>query len=184
MKEAHLNAQRLAGYLDGALSAPQADEVERHLEQCRSCRDELAELSATLSDTRTGARRRWVAPGVAATVAAAAVAWIALGTGTPGAEAPGPTFRDAVTSEAPLASHTEGGSDELILHWESAAPGATYRVSVTDSVGRPVWSADLTDTTAVVPVSDPGVASAAFWLVDALLPDGSTRTTGSLALSR
>ena len=184
MTEAHLNAELLAGYLDGALSASDSDEVEHHLDQCRACRDELAELSATLSSTRSRVRRRLIAPGVAATAAAAAIAWLALGTGTPPADAPGRTLRDATTSAAPLSSRMEAGSEEVELHWESAAPGATYRVLVSDSVGRPVWSADLTDTTAVLATSDAGIASGAFWLVDALLPDGSTRTTGSLSLSR
>ena len=38
---------RLSDYLDGALSAAEAEEVKRHVEGCASCKEALAELEQT-----------------------------------------------------------------------------------------------------------------------------------------
>ena len=75
------------------------------------------------------------------------------------------------TGEAPLAS--------LRFIW-GAAPGvASYRLTVSGADGAPVWSGSVADTVAVLPDSVAlRVDQRYLWVADALLEDGSSRSTG------
>jgi hypothetical protein len=69
---------------------------------------------------------------------------------------------------------------ELKLAWQSAGPGARYRVTVQDNAGNSIWAAELDDTTSVVPETarlERGTRY--FWSVDARLADGSSARTGA-----
>ena len=57
---------------------------------------------------------------------------------------------------------------------------AQYRLTVADSTGGIVWSAESADTL-LIPGPEAGLRAGAayFWFVDALIPDGRTRTTGT-----
>lgn len=63
--------------------------------------------------------------------------------------------------------------------WRSAGPAATYRLTLTDPSGAPVWTSSAPDTAVVLAetVKLEG-GRAYFWYVDALLPDGRSATTG------
>ena len=62
----------------------------------------------------------------------------------------------------------------------AAAPGvASYRLTVSGADGAPVWSGSLADTVAVLPDSVAlRVDQRYLWVADALLDDGSSRSTG------
>jgi hypothetical protein len=63
--------------------------------------------------------------------------------------------------------------------WRSAAPGATYRLSLTDPAGALAWTEETTDTLAVVPDSvSVAKGDTYFWFVDTTLPSGEVATTG------
>jgi hypothetical protein len=61
-----------------------------------------------------------------------------------------------------------------------AVPGvATYRLTVSGADGAPVWSGSLPDTALALPDSVTLLVDQRyFWVVDALLDDGATRSTG------
>jgi hypothetical protein len=63
---------------------------------------------------------------------------------------------------------------ELRFVWRRDDRSSGYRVIVTDSIGAPVWTEDVVDTSAAPPVSArliPGTRY--FWRVEALHADGS-----------
>jgi tetratricopeptide (TPR) repeat protein len=73
----HPDAERLAEYADGLLPADARTEIERHLIACPDCRTVVAETMVFAErDVRPFRSRPWVR-GVAATLAAAAVLFIA-----------------------------------------------------------------------------------------------------------
>jgi hypothetical protein len=62
--------------------------------------------------------------------------------------------------------------------WRSAGPDLLYRLTLTDGSGKAIWSAETPDTTLASGPAvhlDPGRTF--FWVVDALGPDGRSRTT-------
>jgi len=91
------------------------------------------------------------------------------------------TLRDA---ESPLeiispASSAEIDPGRVELIWRSAGPRADYTVTLQDSAGRVVWTSTGVDTVAVLPDSVAlGAGRTWFWVVDALRPDGQSRSTG------
>jgi hypothetical protein len=125
---------------------------------------------------------------VAAAAVAAAVLLIAVPVVRDEAEGP-PTLRapKAATEREALGGiavvSPQGGTPiertVLTFAWESVAPGASYRVTMTDSAGVQIWAAE-TDQTRMSAPSDldlePGASY--LWFVDAVLPDGSTATSG------
>jgi hypothetical protein len=63
--------------------------------------------------------------------------------------------------------------------WASAGSNAAYRVALTTLGGVTVWRASTSDTVATLPDSVRLAPDATYqWWVDALLADGTTRSTG------
>jgi hypothetical protein len=63
--------------------------------------------------------------------------------------------------------------------WGAASGSESYRLSVSRSDGQAIWSISGTDTLATLPASvvlRPNERY--YWVVDAILHDGSTRSTG------
>lgn len=175
--EEHVTNSALAAYLDRRLPAADRTRLVRHLTVCDECRHEVSETQALLA--RRG-RKRWFA--AAALVAAAALLVMVL---RPVVAPPDPPPTVAVREGGRTSTLTAYGpvgelrGDSVRLLW-AAAPGATvYRVTVSASGGRAIWSGSTADTTVILPDSArlvPG--SAYFWVADALLANGTTRSTG------
>jgi hypothetical protein len=71
------------------------------------------------------------------------------------------------------------GPERIEFVWEAVESNATYRFTLTDEGGDPLWTAETTETAVTLPgeVSlEPG--GRFFWFVDALLADGGSATTG------
>jgi len=167
----HMRDVEMAAYLDRRLSGPERARVEGHLAECAECRLEMREVRGLL-DRSARPRRLMVGAGL---LAAAASLFLVLrptvvdpprgGGAPPALTAYGPT------GEVPLAA--------LRFVW-GAAPGATaYRLTISGGNGVPVWSGSVADTVFVLPDSVPlGVDQQYVWIADALLGDGSSRSTG------
>lgn len=169
--EGHMNEFEMAAYVDRRLGPADRERVEGHLAECANCRHEVLEVRGML---RRAARPRRLIIGASLLAAAAALVLIVQpatrnpvrdGGASPVLTAYGPT------GEAALAS--------LRFVW-GAVPGvATYRLTVTGADGAPVWSGSVADTAMALPDSIMlRVDQRYFWVADALLDDGSTRSTG------
>lgn len=172
----HLSPEALAGYLDADLPGEEQGPVELHLASCAECREELAELRR-LQRRR---RRPWMLV-LAPTVAAAAVLLIVA---LP-RQVPAPSdLRAAGPAEPPLEIVSPFPSAQVApglvtFTWRSAGPDASYRFILQEAGGHVAWSSTTTDTVAVVPVTVADTQGQTwFWMVDALLPDGRSRSTG------
>jgi hypothetical protein len=186
--EPHPGSEEIAAYLDDRLPPAAKSRLQAHLAECTDCRDEVVELVELMEAHERDGRRRWIVPVVAAAAVAAAVLLIAVPVVREEAEGP-PTFRapeaaaerEALRGIAVVSPHGETpiGRTELTFAWESVAPGASYRVTMTDSAGVPIWAAE-TDQTRMSPPSDLDLEPGAryLWFVDAVLPDGATATSG------
>jgi anti-sigma factor RsiW len=171
----HLSPESLAGYLDDDLPSEAKGQIELHLASCAECREELAGVRRL----QRGHRRRWF-PVLVPVAAAAVLLLIALPRqattpsnirAIPNAEPP-----LEIISPAPSATIAPG---RITFTWRSAGSGADYTITLQEAAGRVVWTSTADDTTAVLPDSvalRPGLTW--FWVVDALLPDGRSRSTG------
>lgn len=195
----HLSAADAAAYLDGRLDAADRARAESHLAACSDCRQELVELRTLLANADpsadTGAasrvapavghrgRRRSVALGVAA---AAAVVLVAVATTS---RRPSATAERALSDagEARLATHAPSDGvapGRVVFVWAPAGPASSYRLTLTDSGGAPVWSTGTTDTVVALPQDTRLVPGRRYhWYVDALVGDGQTITSGVRSFS-
>lgn len=169
----------IAAYLDRGLPAQERDRIEDHLAECADCRQNVVEAQALLEKVRKP--RRLVRVGML--VAAAAALLIVM---RPGMLSRGDVadsrMRTETTAAPALVAHGPVGETSarpLRFMWSADANALSYRLSVTRANATPLWSASGTDTVAVLP--DSIVLHAGeryYWVVDALLNDGSTRSTG------
>jgi len=161
----------MAAYIDRRLSAADRERAEAHLAGCAECRQELRDVRSIL---RHAARPRRLLVGASLLAAAASLLLLVRpavvdplrGGGTPSAlTAYGPT------GDAALAS--------LRFVWGAAPGAAAYRLTVSGADGVPVWSGSVPDTVMALPDSvSLRMDQPYFWIADALLGDGSTRSTG------
>jgi len=172
----HLSSEALAGYLDRDLAGEEQNQAELHLASCPECRQELAEIR------RLQLRRRRKRALVLVPAAAAAAVLL---TTTLSRQGPAPSdTRAGPNSDALLeivspAPSTEIDGRPITFIWRGAGPGATYTLTLQEPDGRVVWTSTGADTFAVAPDSlalSRGLTW--FWSVDALLPDGRSRSTG------
>ena len=176
----HLSPAYVAAYVDRALSTDARRTVEMHLADCEECREEIA---AVVSLIRRPRRHRWSYVMLPAAAAAAVLLLVALPSRID--ERGEPTLRSTVSegvSTIAVVGPASGESvpaDDIELAWRSFALEAQYNVRLTTAEGSEVWRTSTRDTSAALP-SDLGLLSGQtyFWYVDALLPDGSTATTG------
>lgn len=181
----HLGSEELAAYLDNTLSDAECARVKAHLADCDVCREEVVSVSRLL-ERAPRSRRRLIAFSSVAAVAALALFLVRASPDS-----------SSLTTEAvrgrntPLAS--EGMSrvraiapigpqatlDNILFVWHRPAPGTTYRFTLTDERGVKIWVGSTNDTTLVIPKQFALVSKQTYnWFVDALLPDGSSATTG------
>lgn len=178
-RDPHLTPAQVAAYLDRLLGAREREQVESHLSGCPSCRGEVVEVARV---RRPGPRRRWYV----AAAAAAAIAVLGIALGRSGPNEPANTVTRGRPSEGiaqfAIVSPAYGATVPAVAAefvWRSVATEATYRLTVTDASGGPVWTGATGDTALAVPDSvqlQPGETY--FWYIDALLPDGRSASTG------
>jgi hypothetical protein len=184
----HLTSEALAAYLGGDADHDAVAAADTHFAECRACRDELVALRSILADQPREEKRRparWWMPTAALAVAAALLVVVTLrvprGTDSSARERAVAGDGGGVATVSP----TDGAVVDparVTLAWRTAAPGATYRVTITDSVGTPVWSAATDDTVAQLPADRPLARGRRYrWYVDALLPDARTFGGGARA---
>jgi hypothetical protein len=179
----HLSSEELGAYLSNSLSDAEREAVERHLASCGECRAELVEgqrAVATAPGGRRGSRSRFYVLGLAAAAAVAFAIW-------PRTDfRPGPEVveRNAPAREAgnvtvvSPAAEAEVGASAPAFTWKSN-DGASYKITVTDAAGVPLWSASTSDTTIVMPSTiQLSRGQQYFWYVDALRTDGRSVTSG------
>ena len=179
----HLNEDQVAGYLDRSLSAGQRELVEGHLADCPECREEIKIAAGLIRSGRQLKIWYWGS----SIAAAAAVILLVAGPflrSEPGA----PTLRGisgpdagvrAISAVAPQ-SGASVNRENLKFVWASIEPDINYRFTLTDLLGEEIWQADIADTAVVLPSDITLVPGESYvWLVDALLLDGRSVTTGS-----
>jgi mRNA-degrading endonuclease toxin of MazEF toxin-antitoxin module len=181
----HLGSEEVAAYLDNTLSDEECARVKAHLADCDICRREVVSVSKLL-DHAPRSRRRLIA--LSSVAAAAALAFL-LVRPSPDSGLPG---RVPVRGrDTPLAAEgvigvraispigRESNSAAALFIWHPSGPGATYRLTLTDDRGGKVWVGSTSDTTLAIPKHAALLPNRSYhWYVDALLPDGSSTTTG------
>jgi len=173
----HPSPELLAGYLDDTLPGHDKQEVELHLSACAECRAEVTEVRRL----QVRRRRRQLAGVLVPLAAAAAVVLMLV---TPRDAGPPTGLRSGSDGEQPLEIVSPAPTAEVVagpvaFAWRSAGTGANYTITLQEGDGRIAWRFIVDDTVAVAPdsiVFAPGRTW--FWSVDALLPDGQSRSTG------
>ena len=182
----HLTSGQLGAFLANALTEEERDAVERHLVACAECRSDLVQAQRaviTAPSARRTSRRHWITLGA---LAAAAVLVVAVWPRNNVTRSPVPIERDApvtpVTAEVVtiVSPSANGEIDEATstFTW-NRDDGSSYRITVTDEGGRPLWTETTNDTSVVLPATAQLPRGARFfWYVDALRPDGRSVTSG------
>jgi anti-sigma factor RsiW len=178
MTDSHLSVTTLASYVDDALDTEARDAADRHLAACESCRAELTELTELVLDAPSARRTlNWGVIGGA--LAAAGLVGILLTSPERTTARPSTAERAATPAAAaleivePPGAAADGALRDGRIVWRAVEPRTTYRVTVTDTTGATRWSAETSDTVAVLPSSARLEAGARYYLyVDALRADG------------
>jgi hypothetical protein len=187
--DSHLSSEDIATLVDGTVDASRRRKLDEHLALCPDCRAELIGASRAV-DTAPRTRRHHFTWGAA--IAAAAVVAIAIGlpmmrTATRQSPAADVT-RDAGAPSATVTlalphDNADLAADSVRFVWQRE-PTASYRVVVTDSVGKRLFSIPRNDTTALPPTTAHFVPGARyFWNVDALRTDGTSLSSASRAFT-
>jgi hypothetical protein len=175
----HLTALERAAYLDRGLSADDSRRVEAHLAACELCRRQLTEESQLVRGVRR--KRR---PAVAMALIASAAAVILIASRVPRHSNTAPLRAEPAldSTTVPLVAYGPIGEQRSGVRrfvWASANGALSYRLTVSSSDGTVLWSTSVTDTSATLPDTiSLSRAPKYFWVADAILRDGRTRSTG------
>lgn len=172
-----MNDLDMAAYLDGRLPAETREQIESHLAGCTECRNELVQTRQLLRQNRRP--RNLLAAGI---LAAAAALLVVVWPSIQAPDRPGePLLRAAPGAESLVAYGPvgESSSSSPTFVWAAEPRATSYRLTLTSSVGAPVWSASTADTV-MSPAGSVRLREGEryLWVVDALLDDGSARSTG------
>ena len=178
----HLTAEDVAAFLDRRMTTVERGVAEAHLADCRQCRDEVTAVHRLV---RAQTTRRPMILGSTGLAAAAVIAFLMFTIARPGRELPDNRIR-AVPDESPVrvSAVLPADGDTLppgkpVLVWSSITGEPTYRLTLTDASGQPLWTSTTTDTSLTLP---PQVVLEShrtyFWYVDALRADGRAASTG------
>lgn len=181
--QTHLTAEDVAAFLDRRLTTPERIGIEEHLAGCSSCRGEVAAVLRLVKDEPT--RRSLTLP--LSLAAAAAIAFLLFTVARPGPERAADRLRTpaslpADASERITALYPADGDTispaRTVLEWASISGEPTYRLTVTDATGQPVWTRTTPDTSLTLPRTILEPRRTYFWYVDALRADGRAASTG------
>jgi hypothetical protein len=172
----HLTDADIAAYVDRALTKPQLDRVEDHLAGCPDCRRHVLETKELIE--RIKRPRKMMIGG---TLAATAIVAFLIFRPDSASIDQRPLMRNNGTT-ATLNAHGPIGTAPRVgmrFVWSPAQNAESYRLAVSRADALPVWSSSGTDTVATLPDSIVLRPSERYyWVVDALLSDGTTRSTG------
>lgn len=184
----HLQARLVAAYVESRLDDEERAAAEAHLATCADCRREVVEITRLLLKRRRASQHLPIA-GIAAAAMLALVVGVSLiggpreGESVRAIRAPSPPTTSALAVLEPAQDVALPVGHEIRFVWASKA-GSTYRLTVLDESGEPVWSAETSDTVALLPAqAGPESAGTYFWFVDAMASDGSTLTSGARRFS-
>ena len=191
----HIDARRLAAFIDDGLRGQERELVVSHLANCGLCRKEFVDLRRALGqEGRANDRRRVARTAIPIAVAAVLVLGVfpavmnrsrADRQGQVTRDAAEPRLVDAVPAIA-IASPADNASlaPRPALIWRAAGPNTMYLLTVQDSTGNVLWTTTTADTAVTLPSSVPLRTGARyFWSVDARLGDGRSTRTGAHAFS-
>jgi hypothetical protein len=187
----HISSEDLSAYLDAETSSEKKAILQAHLAECDDCRAEVAELTDLL---RNQGRRRFWSIAIPTAAAASVAALMLVGPLRSGGEGdptiqlrPGLSAEFEALPEIPVLSPEPGATvdpDQIEFIWAAFGENPSYRLTLADEGGDPLWTLETTRTRTSLPENvrlTPG--GRYFWFVDALLPDGTTATTGMNALT-
>ena len=173
----HVSDLEGAQYLDGRLPLLERDRVEAHLAICPECRNHIMEGSRLAR--AAGRRRRIVSALIAASVLLVA-ALVPMSRFLFGPRPYSSNLRGAQSS--PLIAYQplgELGTADHRFVWGSSRNVLSYRLTITRRDGGIVWIHSGTDTVIALPDSvSLRKTEHYFWVADALLSDGGSRSTG------
>ena len=193
----HVTSEDLAGYLEHRLDRESALRVESHMGDCAACRADLVQIRALIGALpssresphryRSWPRRGWLAAAalvVAALVPLARSAERRHGQAPVMRTAPSSAARIAVVAPDPAAQDRPVDPEKVVFTWRAVDGAGTYRITVTDSAGTPVFTTPTTDTSITAPPDLRLVHGGSYlWYVDALRSDGTTWSTGVQSFS-
>jgi hypothetical protein len=173
-----MNDLEIAEYLDRRMARADRERAEAHLAGCTECRQELTQSYRLVNRMR---RPRRLAIGSLVAAAAAVLLFV-----RPGLEPRLPPAVDSVVrnggdSSAIVAYGPIGETSHFPIRFVwGAQPGVTtYRLTVSRADGMVTWSSSSVDTVVTLPDTIPLLTGERYlWVVDALLDDGGTRSTG------
>jgi Putative zinc-finger len=173
--EKHMTELEIASYLDRGVSPLDRDRIENHLVECVACRENVTEAQQLLRHVRKP--RRVFITGAVLAVAAVAVVMI-----RPQRSNDQLVSRDAAAASRALPVYAPEGQvqpSRAGFIWGADSDAVSYRITVSLPDGSTVWSGNDTDTTVILPDSVRLRSGERYvWVVDAILSDGSTRSTG------
>ncbi len=181
----HLPVEEMSRFEAGVVDRASRDRIYTHLASCPECRTEAVEVHRILrghNRARKVPRLLGTAVGLAAMITVVVVLQAPTHS-MPAAVTRGvPEARAGVLLLHPLAPLGEisAAAGPLTFIWRPVSEAVEYHLTVTDQVGRTLWTRNTRDTTLLPPLE---VALARgfsyFWFVDALLPNGESVTTGT-----
>lgn len=178
--ENHLTALEVARYLDETGPGNERERVETHLAECADCRHDVTSAKELVERPRRWSRR---ITGAVATLAAASIV-IAIGAHlrVDRDASNRARVRAGAGDASPLPVHAPSRSARagaLRFVWGSAPGALSYQFALSRSDGTPMWARGGPDTALTLPDSVVVTSGTSYlWTADALLPDGSTRSTG------
>jgi len=181
----HVDTERLAAFLDHQLSPTAQEEIVAHFAECAACRREMTAMRQLLK----GRERRtpWYVITPMLVALAASIAFLIVPrAGRVERESPSSIRSGAIPSIDQVQPITMmSPADDAVLDvrsavfvWRSVGAGATYRLTVLDSTGAPVWTTNREDTTVALPDSVRLTPGAYYLPVAARLPDARSVKTG------
>jgi len=177
----HLSTDEVASYIDGTLTDEARADVERHLAECDSCREDVAASTRLLATLPVPAGRRlpWrllvpLAAGILVAVVlvrAPSRTYVA-----PAQERGAPSDASHIELVAPAPDVPLAATSRFV--WHPIAGSIGYRVVIKDASGAPVWSGDVADTVLAIPAAlHLRAAESYVWRVDGQRGDGTTASS-------
>jgi hypothetical protein len=177
--DGHVNDLQIAAFLDRGLSGAEYDRVEAHLAECAECRRQVLDTDELVQRVR---RPKRLIVGTAVVAAAASVIFIALPSIRGGdGSVKNPEYRDSGPTSSLIAYGPTGESPLRSLHfvWSAASGAMSYRFTVSRANGETLWTQSGRATAVILPASVTlRAGDRYFWVADAILEDGSSRSTG------
>ena len=186
--DGHLTSEELAAYIDGRLDPAQAARIESHMADCAACRADLVATRPLVEEAslRVHRGRSYIPRRGAAWLAAAAVIAIAFlpmlqhAFGSRGSNAQvraTQTSRTTIEVVSPRTAPVD--AESVVFAWRPVAGASTYRLTLTDSSGEPLFGGSTAETTfAAAARAKLHRGSHYLWYVDALTSDGRTVSSG------